>query len=398
MFRAHLKSLGFSRTGAGELAPPQNSKECFRQLHAAQRRARLALECDFVRASWSKFEPLLANGWEVNPGKIRPRLELIHPATWQADLFRLVTLSWSVPISEGYGRRMRFLVWDDANWKLMGIFALGDPVFNLRVRDNYIGWSSSDRSERLVNVMDAYILGSVPPYNLLLGGKLIACLTCSRDVVDQFARKYADSKGVISKKRKHAVLAMVSTSSALGRSSIYNRLQLGGRKWFQSIGYTEGWGHFHISDELFGEIRRFLKTKRNKYSKNYRYGDGPNWRLRAVRAGLELAGLNSKLLRHNIGREVFVSELASNSVNFLRGDDLEPIFSGLMSVEEIGELARAKWLWPRAARVPEYQEWSTRQFLNLLVPESYKNAERNTHGQTPEKGSAWRSPTSTTKI
>jgi Druantia protein DruA len=38
-------------------------------------------------------------------------------------------------VSRGYGRRMRFLIWDQSNEKLIGLIVLGDPVFNLRVRD-----------------------------------------------------------------------------------------------------------------------------------------------------------------------------------------------------------------------------------------------------------------------
>lgn len=36
---------------------------------------------------------------------------------------------------------MRFLVWDEHHEKLIGIFALGDAVFNLRSRDELIGWT-----------------------------------------------------------------------------------------------------------------------------------------------------------------------------------------------------------------------------------------------------------------
>ena len=75
---------------------------------------------------------------------------------------------------------MRFLVWDTENGKLIGILALGDPVFNLSARDHHIGWTSTQRKKRLVGVMDAYVLGAVPPYSSLLCGKLIACLAVRR--------------------------------------------------------------------------------------------------------------------------------------------------------------------------------------------------------------------------
>jgi hypothetical protein len=68
---------------------------------------------------------------------------------------RLASLTWAVPVSNGFGRRLRYLVWDRNNNKLIGLIAIGDPVFNLSVRDKLIGWTVKDRGERLVNILDA---------------------------------------------------------------------------------------------------------------------------------------------------------------------------------------------------------------------------------------------------
>jgi hypothetical protein len=106
-----------------------------------------------------------ASGSEIDPTKIKLTLRRVRSDTLEADLFRLATLTWSVPVSAGFGRRMRYLVWDEGHDRLAGIIALGDPVFNLSVRDKLIGWSTDDRSERLVNLLDAYVLGAVPPYS-----------------------------------------------------------------------------------------------------------------------------------------------------------------------------------------------------------------------------------------
>jgi Domain of unknown function (DUF4338) len=80
--------------------------------------------------------------------------------------------------------------------KLIGIIALTDPVFNLTVRDSLIGWSSKDRKQRLAFMLDAHVLGAVPPYNTLLGGKLVACLVRSTDVRDIFRAKSRTECGV----------------------------------------------------------------------------------------------------------------------------------------------------------------------------------------------------------
>ena len=88
----------------------------------------------------------------------------------QTSFFDLV-----VPVSQGFGRRLRYLVWDEQNEKLIGLIAIGDPVFNLFGSRQSDKMGRHARRARLVNVMDAYVLGSLPPYNLLLGGKMLAC-------------------------------------------------------------------------------------------------------------------------------------------------------------------------------------------------------------------------------
>jgi len=184
----------------------------------------------------------------------------VYSDTLEADLFRVATLTWSVPVSPGFGRRMRYLVWDEHHERLAGIIALGDPVFNLTVRDDQIGWTVHDRSNRLVNLLDAYVLGAVPPYNLLLGGKTVACLVRSREIYDDFKATYGKTVGVISKVAKKANLLVVTTTSSMGRSSIYNRLKLAERTYFSPIGYTVGWGHFHITDQLYSVHARIRKS------------------------------------------------------------------------------------------------------------------------------------------
>lgn len=191
--REHLDQLGFMETGGGMLCPPDNEKESLRAMHRLHRSERLSAEADFLRTETPKLLSHFADGDEVIPSRISPRLQLVDADTWEARLFRLASLTWSVPVSQGYGRRMRFLVWDDCNNKLIGLIALGDPVFNLRVRDGLIGWTAQQREQRLVNVMDAYVLGALPPYNQLLGGKMVACLVRSREVRDLFSKRYGQA-------------------------------------------------------------------------------------------------------------------------------------------------------------------------------------------------------------
>jgi len=379
-FLAHVRTLGFLETEQG-LQPPNTGKEHIRALHQLQRREVLDRERGFLEREWDSLSTSFANGSEVIPDRIRPRLEIVHADTRQARLFRLAGLLWSVPVSQGYGRRIRFLVWDDQNSKLIGLIALGDPVFNLKVRDTAIGWDAEDRRDRLVNVMDAYVLGAVPPYNRLLGGKLVAAMLRTRDVRDGFRHKYSGHIGVISGQTKRASLVLVTTSSALGRSSVYNRVSLSGTRYLQSVGFTSGWGHFHVPGDLFNLIRKYLSAKDHAYTDNNRFGDGPNWKLRATRQALTMLGLDPNLLRHGIKREVFFCCLAKNARSVLRGSAIRPDYSGLLTAEQVGAAAVNRWMVPRAKSDDSYLQWTIDQLRPMLGIEQSREVRVRVSGQ-----------------
>ena len=332
------------------------------------------------RALGNKLERFLeeiANGDEVDPENIRPELVEARSGTLTGDLFRFATLMWSIPVSQGYGRRLRYLVKDRANGKLIGLFALGDPVFNLRVRDTWIGWDQADRRKKLVNLMDAYVVGAVPPYADLLGGKLVTSLIASKEIGDEFVKRYGNSTGIISGRQKMARLALVTVTSALGRSSIYNRLKLTLCTPPQTddlvvelrrLGTTIGYGHFQITDDMFTRLRRLLQEDGHRYGDGHQFGDGPNWRIRVVRAGLEKVGLEpARVLRHGIRREVYVMPIATNAKKYLAGKEMDLVFNH-RTVEEIAASARDRWVVPRSKRKLDYLQFRREQLQNRIAP------------------------------
>jgi hypothetical protein len=364
--RSHLKSLGFHKADDGTFTAPGASKDVIRTIHSVQRDDRLAVNRDFISGHFSNLIKYFASGKDIDVARISPVLQRISSDTWETELFRLAALTWSVPVSNGFGRRLRYLVWDNHNGKLMGIIAIGDPVFNLSVRDTLIDWDARARGERLVNIMDAYVLGALPPYNALLGGKLVACLIRSRDIYDDFAKAYGKTTGIISQQEKKARLLAVTTSSSMGRSSVYNRLKLGGIEYFKSIGYTGGWGHFHIPDSLFLDLREYLREIGHPYADLHRFGQGPNWRMRTTRVALQALGFKNDMLRHGIQREVFICELANNALKLLHRGRGRPDLSSLLSAEEVANLAVERWMLPRSQRRPEFKVWKREQIEELL--------------------------------
>jgi hypothetical protein len=355
--RRHFTSLGFTKADDGTLILPGSSKDAVRKLHSGQRLERLDDGGNFLARALPTLLGHFADGDEIQPAKIKLCLVRVEAGSEDSDLFRLASLTWSVPVSAGFGRRLRYLVWDEYHGRLAGIIALGDPVFNLSVRDNLIGWNSDDRSKRLVNILDAYVLGAVPPYNMLLGGKAVACLVRSREIYDDFSTAYGGTVGLISGKRKRANLLAVTTSSSMGRSSVYNRLRLNDQSYFAPIGYTLGWGHFHVTDRLFDEMRDYLRSKDHRYADQHKFGEGPNWRFRTIRTALAELGINEAVLRHGIQREVYLCTLAKNSTAILRTGEGKPNLSSLLRVAKISEQAKERWIIPRAERRPEFRGW-----------------------------------------
>ena len=372
----HLKEIGLNGASSEDVS----GKDSIRKIHVVHRRDARAR---IVKALKGKIDRLMteyADGCDVDPNAIEPELVVARSGSPDGNLFRLSTLLWSIPVSSGYGRRMRYLVRDRQNGKLIGIFAIGDPVFNLRARDDWIGWKQNDRRERLAFVMDAYAVGSVPPYNRLLGGKLIASLIGSSDVCQDFADKYGDSAGIIGKRKKNARLALVTVTSALGRSSIYNRVRLfndykkakRGRVGVGKplaeilrIGKTKGYGHFQFPTPLYEQVRQLLIEDGHDYANGHQFGDGPNWRVRVLREGLKSVGLPPELLKHGIEREVYAMPVASNFRAFLKGEETEPEIER-RSVADISEAAKRRWMIPRAERMPDYRNFRVSDMAHMM--------------------------------
>lgn len=361
---AHFERCGVSNLSDDLLFSP--TKDQYRAAHLSQRREKLTRNKIFLEAKWEKYSVFFANGDDVCPENISVEIELIEGNTKSSELFRLIALNWSIPVSEGYGRRIRFLVWDRSNNKIIGIFALGDAVFSIKSRDEYLGWSAEERKIKLVNIMDAYVLGAIPPYSDLLGGKLIASLIKSKEVVNAFREKYKDSTGLISGKKKDPYLTVVTVTSALGRSSIYNRLKLGQDQIFKKIGMTTGWGHFHVSGEIFILISEYLRSIGDLSVLTYGYGGGANWKIRIIKRALSNLGMEKSLMRHGFKREVYICEIAINASDVLKNRCSSPDYSHLKTVEEIAKLAKERWIIPRAGRNPEYKFFRKESFLNNL--------------------------------
>ncbi len=337
------------------------TKKKLRQLHRLSVQHRIEEAQPHLGRYEDRLLQRIASGGEIEPAKVAPRLVEVLPDSEDELLFRYASLHWSIPTSSGYGRRLRFLVEDAYNGKLIGLFGLCDPVFSVAARDAWVGWDIDARKERLRNVMEAFILGSVPPYSMLLGGKLVAMMCGSDEVRRAFQRKYGEGESLISNAAADGRLSMIATTSALGRSSIYNRLRFHDRLLMLSVGYTSGWGEFHFSNGAYSQLRDYAENYCDKTAKHESWGTGFRNRREVVRRVLAHVGLSGNLMNHGIRRELFVIPLAKNTREFLRADHSRLLWYH-QPADALSGYFIERWLLPRAQRNGEYLEFSKESF------------------------------------
>jgi hypothetical protein len=340
-----------------------NDKSIVRNLHNHYREHILLKEGTFIKETFPILEKYFANGTDIDITKFEPILVLVHSNTIYSKLFKLASLLWSVPVSNGYGRRVRYLVFDKSNGKIVGLFALGDPVFNLNARDNIIGWDYHLKMENLYHVLDLYVAGAVPPYSNLLCGKLISMLAITDQVRKVIWNKYLNSTTNITKKHKIPHVALITTSSALGRSSQYNRINFNNQKLFIKIGETAGWGHFHLSNGVYDLMREYLISIDHPIVKSNRFGQGPNWKIRFIRTALEEVGLSADLLNHGIKRELYFAPLALNYLEYLNGLIDEPNYISY-DFDNIINYFKIRWFDNRAFSCPSFRDIKKINYLH----------------------------------
>lgn len=326
-----------------ELAAPQvYSKEVIKQAMAYSRNTFIERNEEWIKNHIELGRANLANGESVLLSKIKPRIEICETQE-QNNLFRLFRYYWSSPSSDYVGRRMRILVRDDGieGSPVIGIAAIGSSIIHIPDRDKWIGWDTQTRSENLISMMDAYVIGALPPYNELLGGKLMAYVLASNEIRALYRKKYRGKKTII-KGRTGSHLVLLATTSLYGtHSAQYARLKYGKTLLYQPIGSTSGYGSLHISPETFETMRELAEAKGCNTSN--RFGMGPNWRMRIIRSACDILNLDSDvILQHSFQRGLYGISLAVNSKSFLRGETRKPIYRN-MPLKKLVKFWKKRW-------------------------------------------------------
>jgi len=234
-------------------AVASGDKEVIRQFHLAAKTWDKSVDYAGLSKKLKKLKKYFPSGSDIDPAKIDPELVLVTAGTLEESLFRVTRAYWSMPYSKGYGRRLRFLVMDKYHEAVIGIIGLQSPPADLLCRDSYLGIAKENKLEIINNTLDAYTIGASPVYAALLGGKLVAGFLHSNVIRQQYWRLYGGKLTSQLGLRVPQPLLAITTASAFGRSSIYNRLRDEREILAKPLGYTKGYGTIHL-EELYPQI------------------------------------------------------------------------------------------------------------------------------------------------
>lgn len=349
-------------------AVQKEDKDYLRALHLRAKQDQKGPAAQKAKVLFERYSNRYRNGSEIDPQKIKPALYLVTESDEWSSLFFTTRALWSMPYNKGYGRRLRFVVFDEHHEGVMGIVGLQSPPADLSARDRLFEYPE-DRKLELVNcTMDAYSVGAVPPYSYLLGGKLCAGLIATDTVRQAYWRQYAGQKTQMLGAGIRQPLAAVTTTSAFGRSSQYNRLKFHDRTLAEPIGYTMGYGTMHL-EHLYEQICSYLKMI-GRFTEGG-FGNGPKVRWQNICRALTYLRLPGELHQHGVKREVFLYHLVDGLQAGMAGGK----FGAPISLPEtdFSEYWRERWALPRAARFPAWNQGEDVALLSQTLKQAAAN-------------------------
>lgn len=322
--------------------PDEYTKETVRQAMAMKRLEILHNNKKWIKSHIKLAQQNLATGNDVINSKIKPVIEVCKTQK-QQNLFRILRYYWSSPYSEYVGRRIRLLIRDSAlpNRPVIGIAALGSPIIHIPERDEWIGWDKETRTKNLIYTMDAYVIGALPPYNYLLGGKLISYILASKEIRDIYREKYKNQVTLIDERISDKLVG-IFTTSLYGKSSQYNRIKFNNEPIYIPIGQTKGYGTLHLSGQTIQAMISLLKSRGLEVNNDF--GDGPSWVMRVIRSAADILGFDSDfLLKHSFKRNIYFVPLAKNYREVLTGETKRIIYTNY-PMKELVDFWKQRWL------------------------------------------------------
>lgn len=356
-----LKGQGFKINPHAR--PARNSKASYKKLQQQSKGEQIALHHAFLKSKTKKIQEYLLDQGEFDPSKIELELREVEEDSLEETIFKWWNLVWwSVPYQRAYGRQMRFVLWDKGNNAPFGLIGLQSPILKMAIRDNHLEIPKKELDLWVNKSMQAQRLGALPPYNSLIGGKMVAMAMTSNELRKRYREKYKNQRTEMKHRFIEPDLLFITTTSAFGRSSIYNRLKYKHTLVAESLGFTKGSGSFHIPETLYNEIKEFLED--NGVDVSTTFGAGPSRKVKLLEAAFRLLKLPDYSY-HNLKREYFIFPMASNLKNVIR-NKVNPRYYN-RPLRDMTEYWKHRWCLPRAERDLEWNVFDGQKYVKEQI-------------------------------
>ena len=340
-----------------------SSKNSYRAIQQKSKSEQIHIHRSFLKNNLDLVKEYLPNPKEIIPENIDLELIEVLPYSLEEKLFRWWNfIWWSIPYQRAYGRQMRFILWDKSHNAPFGLIGLQSPILKLSVRDNFLNIPYKQKTILINKSMQAQRIGALPPYNNLIGGKMVAlALTCN-ELRKKYWDKYKGRRTIIKKRIIKPDLLFITTSSAFGKSSIYNRLKYYEDKVAISLGYTKGYGTFHIPEYIYSMLIQYLNLMGVETDTSF--GNGPYSKFKLISNALHHLKLRN-LNRHNIKREYFLFPLVIDLKRVIENKcSIRYVDRGLTQLTEYWKQRRAI---PRSIRCNNWNSQSVKSYVDSQI-------------------------------
>lgn len=355
----------------GKIEPLKYNKQFFKEIQQQAKKRKLKDHKNFILNNIDKIKNKTIDGCNLIPEKINLKIIEIKPGSKHEKFYKWWNFMWwSMPYQQAYGRQMRFIIWDEYHDAPFGIIGLQSPVLKMSVRDDYLSIPKEELDVWVNRSMQAQRIGALPPYNDLIGGKMVAMAVASNEIRKAYKEKYSERKTIIEKRKLNADLLFITTSSAFGKSSIYNRLNYKDEKVAISLGFTKGYGTFQFPRKLYGKISDFLES--HGVNTDTSFGSGPSRKIKLLNKAFSLLDLPT-FSQHNIRREYFLFPLASNLKDVI-ANNISPRYYD-RSFNNIFRFWLERWAIPRSKRVLKWKDFNSHEYINKSIEKFFHDGE-----------------------
>ena len=221
-------------------------------------------------------------------------------SNWTMYRMLIHTMDWSA----NPGRNQKYFIRDKVTDKILGLVSLGSDVTSIKVRDDYIGWSKDNKfvDHKLNNTAIASTIVCTQPIGFnFLGGKLIAALTTSSVIRNNWYEQYND------------ILIGVTTTSLYGVHSQYN-----GIPHWKTLGESAGKIAIKPDDDAYFVWANWLKKNHREEFDKAQSQTGP--KQNTINRIFKHLGIKTKDYEHGFHRGVFFANMYDNGLEYLRDE------------------------------------------------------------------------------